>query len=156
MLEQHLLGRDRRIGLQLEHPMTVAALTVDQGLRCGGDWSCSSVGRSTGGNGRAGKRFVHLGRCAFHDCMTKSAARVPERTALSIVAGRPVSVQSPASARLRHAVLTPGRLAFLRRRCRKGRAPLAHDLPWRHVVRNVATRRTSRQIILASSSLVCA
>src|SRR5215468_7124669 len=92
--------------------MTVATLTVDEGLRRGGD---GAVERRPidGGYGRSGRPFVlHVRIRAFHDCMTKSAARVPERTALSIVAGRPVSVQSPASARLRHAVLTPGRLAF--------------------------------------------
>jgi uncharacterized membrane protein YdcZ (DUF606 family) len=44
--------------------------------------------------------------------MARSAARFPEHTALSIVAGKLVSVQSPASARLRRAVRTPGRRAF--------------------------------------------
>ena len=40
-----------------------------------------------------------------------SAARLPERIAPSMVAGRPVSVQSPASTRLRHWVAAPGRMA---------------------------------------------
>src|SRR5207245_2895357 len=43
---------------------------------------------------------------------TASAARLPERIAPSMVAGRPVAVQSPASARLCHRVAAPGRLAF--------------------------------------------
>ena len=40
-----------------------------------------------------------------------SAARLPERIAPSMVAGRPVSVQSPANKRLRHLVAAPGRIA---------------------------------------------
>ena len=40
-----------------------------------------------------------------------SAARLPERIAPSMVAGRPVSVQSPAKTRLRHLVTAPGRMA---------------------------------------------
>ena len=40
-----------------------------------------------------------------------SAARLPERIAPSMVAGRPVSVQSPARTRLRHLVTAPGRMA---------------------------------------------
>src|SRR5207302_10608444 len=38
-----------------------------------------------------------------------SAARLPERIAPSMVAGKPVFVQSPASRRLRQAVCAPGR-----------------------------------------------
>src|SRR5205823_3059443 len=41
--------------------------------------------------------------------LTRSAARWPLRTALSIVAGRPVSVQSPARKNLSSGVAAPGR-----------------------------------------------
>ena len=60
-----------------------------------------------------------------------SAARLPERIAPSMVAGRPVSVQSPARTRLRHAVARAGPLGVLRRRRGESGAPLAHDLPGR-------------------------
>ena len=40
-----------------------------------------------------------------------AAAQLPDRIAPSMVAGRPVSVQSPASSRLRHFVAAPGRFA---------------------------------------------
>ena len=42
----------------------------------------------------------------------RSAARLPERIAPSMVAGNPVSVQSPARTRLSHAVAAPGACAF--------------------------------------------
>ena len=43
---------------------------------------------------------------------TRSAARFPDRTEPSMVAGNPVSVQSPARNRFLKAVLAPGRSAF--------------------------------------------
>src|SRR5450755_1429042 len=43
---------------------------------------------------------------------TRSAARSPERTDPSMVAGNPVSVQSPARNRFLRAVEAPGRRAF--------------------------------------------
>src|SRR5580658_8927435 len=67
-----------------------------------------------------GISFFGNGRAMFegvvdHDCWnclaTVSAARLPERIAPSIVAGRPVSVQSPAKTRLRHFVAVLGRTA---------------------------------------------
>ncbi len=51
----------------------------------------------------AAQRFPHSAR----------AAAKPERIAPSIVAGRPVSIQSPASARLRQRVRVGGPLAFV-------------------------------------------
>ena len=50
--------------------------------------------------------------CRCLPAMTTSAARLPDRTALSNVAGNPVAVQSPARTRLFHCVRAPGRLAF--------------------------------------------
>src|SRR2546423_916218 len=47
-----------------------------------------------------------------HNRPARSAERFPDRTAPSIVAGSPVSVQSPARKRLLQAVALPGRLAF--------------------------------------------
>ena len=52
------------------------------------------------------------GRPSFYDlwiCVVSAAARSPERIAPSIVAGRPVAVQSPARKRLRQRVSAPGR-----------------------------------------------
>src|SRR5579871_1328491 len=155
MLEQHIFGRNRRIGFQFEHPMTVFVLTLEQGLRCCRN---GAVKRRPvdGGCRRCGTQFLlHVWTWTFHDCMTKSAARAPERTALSIVAGRPVAVQSPASARLRHAVLTPGRLAFCdgvaAKVARRSRTICQGGIS----AGTFATLRTSCQIVLASSSFVC-
>ncbi len=55
---------------------------------------------------------IRICRARERSCRMRSAARLPERTALSIVAGRPVAVQSPARTRLRHAVTAAGRRAF--------------------------------------------
>ncbi len=61
---------------------------------------------------RCGGESVEHG-CPYADpwANAKPAAASPERSAPSIVAGRPVSVQSPARNRLRHCVRAGGRLA---------------------------------------------
>src|SRR5262245_1910484 len=97
MLEQHVFGWDRRVGFELEHPMPVRLLAREQ--RVGGGFD----------------RFVESGCVHISDHysrINKSAARLPDRMAPSIVAGRPVAVQSPASIRLFHCVAVPGRSVF--------------------------------------------
>ena len=87
-----------------------------------------------------------------HDRPARSAERFPDRTAPSIVAGSPVSVQSPARKRLLQAVALPGRLAFwagvaakVARRSRTiCHGGMALGVP--------ATIATSSQIFLASVS----
>ena len=82
-----------------------------------------------------------------------SAARLPERIAPSMVAGKPVSVQSPASARLRHAVCALGRF----KSCSGVAAKVARRS--RTICQggsssgNPVTLATSAQIVLARSSL---
>src|SRR4030088_1893366 len=49
---------------------------------------------------------------AFGMARTRSAARFPDRTEPSMVAGNPVSVQSPARNKFFQAVDAPGRSAF--------------------------------------------
>ena len=65
----------------------------------------------------------------------RSAARLPERIAPSMVAGRPVSVQSPARQRLRQLRARRRAFGILLGRRREGRAALAHDLPRRQLGR---------------------
>src|ERR1700722_952790 len=115
MPQQHIFGRDRRVGLELENPMAVGTLLRQQRLRAVLDlllerievyarrvrWFCS--------------RWALFDHSVDHDCWDClamiPAARLPERIAPSMVAGRPVSVQSPARTRLRRLVTAPGRLA---------------------------------------------
>ena len=85
---------------------------------------------------------------------TRSAARSPDRIDPSMVAGKPVSVQSPA----RNRFFASGYRArpqrvLLRRRC-ESRAALAHDLPRRQIGTSTDPRpcRYRRQIACASSS----
>src|SRR5437660_5028993 len=112
MLEQHVFGRDGRVGFELEHPMTVGLLQSEQ--RSGG-------GRNVRLEPRVDRRRPsgHLTgcQCVFHRpidpilacCCISWAARLPERIAPSMVAGRPVAVQSPASTRLSNRVTAAGR-----------------------------------------------
>src|SRR6185312_7232319 len=92
MDQQHVFRRDGGVRLELEHPMAVVALAVEQ--RLGG-----AADRRFDGNGVVD--LVHM----------SWAALCPDRTAPSMVAGSPVAVQSPASSRLPHFVRAAGRLA---------------------------------------------
>ncbi len=58
-----------------------------------------------------------------------------------MVAGKPVSVQSPASNEIAPAVCAPGRLRSCSGGCGKGGAALAHDLPWRQSVGGASRQR---------------
>src|SRR5207302_1489607 len=95
---QDVLRRNRRIGLELEHPMPVGALLLDQRLYRTAYAGLEIVWRN-----------VH---CLVVMRALSAAARSPERNAPSMVAGSPVSVQSPASKRLAHRVEGEGRRAF--------------------------------------------
>ena len=81
-------------------------------------------------------RLAAVRRHAAPPAMTTSAARLPDRTAPSSVAGNPVAVQSPARTRLSHCVRAAGRLAFSSGVADEGRPPLAHDLPRRQFAGN--------------------
>ena len=100
--------------------------------------------------------------------MTTSAARLPDRTALSNVAGNPVAVQSPARTRLSHCVRAAGRLAFssgvatkVARRsrtiCHGGSSaaiPVARDtscqIVWASIARGTSIRRSALLIVTDS------
>ena len=80
---------------------------------------------------------------------TRSAARFPDRTDPSMVAGNPVSVQSPARNRFFRAVEAPGRRAFCsgvaskvarrsRTICQGGSSPLPRPRPCRYPARSPA------------------
>ena len=100
--------------------------------------------------------------------MTISAARLPDRTALSKVAGNPVAVQSPARMRLFHCVRAAGRLAFssgvaakVARRsrtiCHGGSSaaiPVAREtscqIVWASIARGTSIRRSALLIVTDS------
>src|SRR5216684_3749567 len=62
--------------------------------------------------GSIGNRALREADQALRLVKTKSAARSPDRTDPSMVAGNPVAVQSPARNRFLNAVTGPGRSAF--------------------------------------------
>ncbi len=76
MLQQHILGRDRGVGLQLEQPVPIRVLPAQQcgagGIDAGGQMV---LGGDRVGHGSAGRR--------------NSAPRRPDLIAPSIVAGKP-------------------------------------------------------------------
>ncbi len=123
--QQDVFSRNGGVGLELEHPMSVAPLQCEQRVGCRVDAALDLRHRRLLIGGHPGHDFAHLDR------PMSSAARLPDRMAPSIVAGKPVLVQSPASTRFRHAVSAPGRLAFSRGVAAKRCSPLAHDLPRR-------------------------
>src|SRR5580700_6159397 len=116
MLEEDIFGRDGGVGFELEHPVAVGPLHRQQRLRR----TLDDVVQSARWRSAVGLAVVEsqahlqtsirrrLYRAGW--ASAKSAARKPERSAPSMVAGRPVSVQSPARMRLRQAVRAPGRL----------------------------------------------
>src|SRR4029077_10406268 len=91
--QQDVLGRDRGVGLELEDPVPVAPLLMHQRLH--------------------GALNVDLDRRQLVQCVVhraSAAAASPERSAPSIVAGSPVSIQSPARNRLVQDVRAEGRI----------------------------------------------
>ncbi len=138
MFQQDVFGGDRRVGFELEQPMAVRVLAPGQ--RIGG-----------GGNG-AGQGFASGQGLAGHVSSSMSAARRPDLIAPSMVAGKRVAVQSPASARLASGVRVPGR----RRSCSAVAAKVARfSLITRNAgiaCGNVSAARTSGQTAAAIAS----
>src|SRR6478672_13935456 len=97
MTEQYVFGWNGGVGFEFEAPFAVGLLAIEQRLR------------------RHGDAALEIGPIRCHvtpPANTTSSARLPDRTALSSVAGNPVAVQSPARTRLSQRVRAPGRLAF--------------------------------------------
>ena len=101
--QQHVFGRNGGVGLKLEYPMPVRPLAREQGIGRGGDRVLKS-GRRV--RFAVGQMVQCVGHRAYRQFIVaiKPAARSPDRIAPSMVAGRPVAVQSPASRRLCHFV----------------------------------------------------
>ena len=157
VVEQHVFGRDGGVGLQLEHPVPVRPLQPQQAIAWRGPRRPS---RTSSVGGRVMGAASSMGGFSTGELWlsAKSAARKPERSAPSMVAGRPVSVQSPARKRLRQAVRASGRLRGLLGRGGEGGAPLLHDLPGRQLGRqavdlgDVGPERVRRGSARSSSS----
>ena len=107
MPQQHIFGRDRRIRLEFETPMAVLVLTGEQRLRGARDVALERLRRRRDLRSVEGDVHVptlmarRLGASAPDPIMIE-AALYPERTAPSMVAGRPVWTQSPASTTFAH------------------------------------------------------
>ncbi len=116
MLQQQVFRGNRDVGLELEHPVPVRFLLAQQRAGRALDRLVEAgrcqVGR-TGKGARGAHRLVVAGvqaECGRHHGVRRprsqvfcdrsaAAAAKPERIAPSIVAGSPVSIQSPASTR---------------------------------------------------------
>src|SRR5208337_1680823 len=156
MAQKHIFRRDRRVGFELERPMAVFALPRMQRLRGSPDAALHSVEeglflRKLGDKGHARAAPVKaFGRAAA--LSARDAASRPDRTAPSIVAGRPVWTQSPARNTLLHCVREGARLAS----CAGVAAKVARfSLTIRHDGRagcNPVSSATSRQMLSASAS----
>ena len=155
MPQQHIFGRNGGVGLELEHPMAVRALLRQQRLRrllnvlleprrCGRPASvCFTAACAV----RAMSLIMIVGLSAM-----VSAARLPDRIAPSMVAGRPVSVQSPARTRLRHLVTAPGRMASCAGVAAKVARRSRTICQGGSAAGNPVRLATSPQIVFASSS----
>ncbi len=124
--QQHVFGRDRGVGLQLEHPVAVRALQGQQ--RAGRRLDTALHGcrrRLTLRPTRAPSPLEIAARRPDprHDCRTGSHLR-------SSPAGRSL-VQSPARNKIAPSRRRSRTLGVLARRRREGGAALAHDLPRR-------------------------
>src|ERR1700742_4372484 len=97
MDEEHVFRRDRRVGFELEHPRAARPLTADQ---------------RRGRTAHAGLQRRHVVDLVHRAPLyANRAALWPERTAPSMVAGGPVSLQAPARTRLFQRVSPLGRFA---------------------------------------------
>src|SRR5262249_25467136 len=144
--QENVFCRDGGIGFQLEYPVPIGLLQCQE-----------RAGRCLDAAIEACRGCWFLLRgYGTHDArlsgQTRSAARNPERTAPSMVAGNPVSVQAPARNRLRHAVFAAGRLAFsagvAAKVARRSRTICHGGM----ALGRRATAATSCQMFLASSS----
>ena len=82
--EEQVLRVDRHVGLELALPVAGGLLQGEQMLGCAAESGLAGVDRAVGSDGHA------------TPSRAAPAAARPLRTALSIVAGHPVSVQAPA------------------------------------------------------------
>src|SRR5215813_5067824 len=146
--QQDVFRRNGCVRLQFEYPMSIGLLQGDERAGCHLD--------AVVDGGRRRGRFRLEGH-AVHDLFnpnrpTRSAARLPDRIAPSIVAGKPVFVQSPASRKFLQAVVAAGRLAFCpgvaAKVARRSRT-ICHG---GSAVERSATAATSRHNCLASVS----
>ncbi len=112
MAKQHIFRRDGAIGFQFEHPVSVRLPEAEQRRasprRCSPPArhrfrfqlmllpECISLDIPVFCLGFTGNRRVSAHDQACRMARTRSAARSPDRTDPSMVAGNPVSVQSPA------------------------------------------------------------
>src|SRR5208282_589120 len=157
MPQQHVFGGNGRVGLELEHPVAVRPLLREQRLPCLLDVPFETIAERTRDR-LLRRRLEGLFDGVFHHCNFAmiSAARLPDRIAPSMVAGRPVSVQSPARMRLRHPVAGPGRLAscagVAEKVARRSRTICQGGSPPGSAAGNPVIRAISSQIVLASSS----
>src|ERR1700727_2616306 len=114
--EQDVLSRDCRIALEFETPMAVFVLTSEQSFRGARDVAFQRIRRRrvlsmVEGDVHREKLITRRLGAFAPEAITIEAALEPERTAPSIVAGRPVWTQSPARTTLSHRVRESGRLA---------------------------------------------
>ena len=112
--QQHIFRRDGGVGLELEQKMAVGVLPREQRLRRGIDMGIeveSLIARHRTVIAASWRIIGGIFGAVINGVLAarSSAARLPERIAPSMVAGKPVSVQSPASKRLRQRVCAPGR-----------------------------------------------
>ncbi len=103
MFQQDEFGRNGRIRLQLEPPMAVLVLAALQRISGAVDGDVQGRAASQG----IGQSFYLLPDQAAH-CNTFAAVN-PDLMAPSIVAGKPVAVQSPAKIRFSKSVVAEGR-----------------------------------------------
>ena len=150
--QQHVFGRDGGVGLQLEHPVAVRPAGGAAGRRVarvdGARRAPDGRRRGAGESMRAASSIGALYHGALRPS-ARSAAVKPERTAPSMVAGRPVSVQSPARTRLRQRGARARAAGVLLGRGGEGGAALLDDLPGRQLGaagrRRVATSAQKRR-----------
>ena len=115
MAQKHIFRRNRRVGLEFETPMAVLALPRVQRLCGARDGVLRRVEenlflRKSDAESHAAEAPAKIFGFAPM-ATTREAASQPDRTAPSIVAGRPVWTQSPARKTLLHCVREGGRMA---------------------------------------------
>ena len=97
MAQEEILGVDRHVGLELALPPAVAGAAARAGARrARSSVAWRGVDRAVGGDRHAGRLLDARGAVGASSASAAAAAARPLRTALSIVAGQPVSVHAPA------------------------------------------------------------
>ena len=112
--QQHVFGRNGGVGLELEHPMAVGLLPRRAAPSVAAPMARSSASSAIRlAVGVAWCQCIVVSESVVYFAAKRRRPALPERIAPSIVAGRPVAVQSPARQRLRHAVARAGPLGVL-------------------------------------------